>query len=117
MTVGRAVGRRAHWIAVPALAGSFLASCVVFARVSSGPSFTTTLFTWIVAGDFETSVTALVDPLTAVVLLVGAGGGTPIHVYSVGYKQDDPGHPRHLAYLNLFVFSMTMLGLAGNLLL
>ena len=117
MTVGRAVGRRAHWIAVPALAGSFLASCVVFARVSSGPSFTTTLFTWIVAGDFETSVTALVDPLTAVMLLVVTGVGTLIHVYSVGYMHDDPGYARYFAYLNLFVFSMTMLVLAGNFLL
>ena len=117
MTVGRAVGRRAHWIAVPALAGSFLASCVVFARVSSGPSFTTTLFTWIVAGDFETSVTALVDPLTAVMLLVVTGVGTLIHVYSAGYMHDDPGYARYFAYLNLFVFSMTMLVLAGNFLL
>jgi NADH-quinone oxidoreductase subunit L len=117
MAVGRAIGRRAHWIAVPALAGSFLAACVVFARVWSGPSFTTTLFTWIVAGDFETSVTALVDPLTGVMLLVVTGVGLLIHVYSVGYMHGDPGYARFFAYLNLFVFSMTMLVLAGNFLL
>src|SRR5439155_227005 len=52
MAFGRAIGRRAHWIAVPALAASFLASCLVFARVWSGAAFTSTLFTWIVAGDF-----------------------------------------------------------------
>ena len=114
---GRVIGRRAHWIAVPALAGSFLASCAVFARVSGGEAFSATLFRWIVAGDFETAVTAWVDPLTGVMLLVVTGVGFLIHLYSVGYMHDDPGYARYFAYLNLFVFSMTMLVLAGNFLL
>ena len=114
---GRIIGRRAHWVAVPVLAGSFLASCVIFARVSSGGSFTATAFRWIVAGDFETAVTAFVDPLTGVMLLIVTGVGFLIHLYSVGYMHDDPGYARFFAYLNLFVFSMTMLVLAGNFLL
>jgi NADH-quinone oxidoreductase subunit L len=117
MVFGRVIGRRAHWIAVPALLGSFIASCAVFTRVWSGESFTTTLFTWIVAGDFETSVTALVDPLTGVMLLVVTGVGALIHIYSIGYMHGDDGYARFFAYLNLFVFSMTMLVLAGNFLL
>ena len=115
--LGRLIGRRAHWIAVPALAGSFLASCAVASRAWSGGAFTTTLFTWIVAGDFETDVTAYVDSLTAVMLLVVTGVGFLIHLYSAGYMHDDPGYARFFAYLNLFVFSMTMLVLAGNFLL
>jgi NADH-quinone oxidoreductase subunit L len=114
---GRLTGRRAHWIAVPALAGSFLASCSVAASAWSGPPLSTTLFSWIVAGDFETGVTAYVDPLTAVMLLVVTGVGFLIHLYSIGYMHDDPGYARFFAYLNLFVFSMTMLVLAGNFLL
>ena len=114
---GRLTGRRAHWIAVSALAGSFLASCTVASQVWSSGSFTTTLFTWIVAGDFETGVTAYVDPLTAVMLLVVTGVGFLIHLYSTGYMRDDPGYARFFAYLNLFVFSMTMLVLAGDFLL
>src|SRR5439155_1278078 len=117
MVFGRVIGRSAHWIAVPALVASFLGSCVVFARVWSGQAFTTTLFTWIVAADFETTVVALVDPLTGVMLLVVTGVGMLIHIYSVGYMHDDPGYARYFAYLNLFVFSMTMLVLAGNFLL
>src|SRR5213594_401459 len=117
MVFGRVIGRSAHWIAVPALVASFLGSCVVFARVWSGQAFTTTLFTWIVAADFETTVVALVDPLTGVMLLVVTGVGMLIHVYSIGYMHDDPGYARFFAYLNLFVFSMTMLVLAGNFLL
>jgi NADH-quinone oxidoreductase subunit L len=117
MLFGRLIGRRAHLVAVPALLGSFLAACAVFGRVWNGQSFSTTLFPWIVAGDFDAWVTAHVDPLTGVMLLVVTGVGFLIHVYSVGYMHDDPGYARFFGYLNLFVFSMTMLVLAGNFLL
>jgi NADH-quinone oxidoreductase subunit L len=115
--LGRFTGRRAHWIAVPALAGSFLAAWSVFLRVWRGERLDPRLFPWIVAGDFQTWVTAHVDPLTGVMLLVVTGVGFLIHLYSVGYMHDDPGYPRFFAYLNLFVFSMTMLVLAGDFLL
>ena len=113
---GRWIGRRAHWIAVPALAGSFLLSCAVFLRVWHGETFTGDLFPWIQAGAFTTSVTAQVDSLSAVMLLVVTGVGFLIHLYSVGYMHGDPGFARYFAYLNLFVFSMIMLVLAGNFL-
>src|SRR5689334_25363526 len=117
MVFGGITGKRAHWLAVPALLGSFAASCAVFARVWSGPAFSSTLFSWIVAGDFEAGVTASVDSLTAIMLLVVTGVGFLIHLYSIGYMHDDPGYARFFAYLNLFVFSMTMLVLSGNFLL
>src|SRR5437660_7424966 len=117
MIFGRVIGRYAHWIALPALAGSFVASCVLFSRVASGETFTATLFPWVSAGDFETSVAAYVDPLTGIMLLVVTGVGALIHLYSVGYMHDDPGYPRYFAYMHLVVFSMTMLVLAGNFLL
>ena len=114
---GRSTGHRAHWIAVPALGASFLFACAVAARVWSGAPFITTLGAWIVAGEFETGITAYVDNLSAVMLLVVTGVGFLIHLYSVGYMHGDPGYARFFAYLNLFVFSMTMLVLAGNFLL
>ena len=117
MFFGRLTGHRAHWIAVPALFGSFLVSCAVAVRVFSGEPFTSSLGPWIVAGDFETSISAYVDNLTGVMLLVVTGVGFLIHLYSMGYMHDDPGYARFFAYLNLFVFSMTMLVLAGNFLL
>jgi NADH-quinone oxidoreductase subunit L len=113
---GRFTGHRAHWIAAPAAGGSFIAACTVFGRVARGESFAGPLFPWIAAGDFQVSVTALVDPLSAVMLLVVTGVGFLIHVYSIGYMHGDPGYARFFAYLNLFVFSMTMLVLAGNFL-
>ena len=114
---GRITGRRAHWIAVPALAGSFVASWMVFSQVWGGRPLTAQLAPWIVAGEFDTWITAHVDQLTGVMLLVVTGVGFLIHLYSVGYMHGDPGYARFFAYLNLFVFSMTMLVLAGNFLL
>ena len=114
---GRLLRQRAHWIAVPALFASFFAAWSVFSHVASTGAFSARLFPWIVAGDFEMWVLVNVDQLTAVLLLVVTGVGSLIHLYSVGYMHGDPGYPRFFAYLNLFVFSMTMLVLAGNFLL
>ena len=113
---GRVVGHQAHWIAVPALAASFLTSCAVFARVWSGETFVGELFPWIAAGTFKAGLTVQVDQLTAVMLLVVTGVGFLIHLYSAGYMHGDPGYARFFTYLNLFVFSMVMLVLAGNFL-
>jgi NADH-quinone oxidoreductase subunit L len=113
---GRIIGHKAHWIAVPALFAAFVTACFVFARVWHGETWVGDLFPWVVAGAFKTAVTAQVDQLTAVMLLVVTGVGFLIHVYSAGYMHDDPDYPRFFTYLNLFVFSMVMLVLAGNFL-
>ena len=113
---GRFIGHRAHWIAVPALLASFVTSCMVFGRVWHGETWTGDLFPWVVAGSFKAPLTAQVDQLTAVMLLVVTGVGFLIHLYSAGYMHDDDGYARFFTYLNLFVFSMVMLVLAGNFL-
>ena len=56
----------------------------------------------------------LLDPLSAVMILVVTGIGFLIHVYSVGYMAHDTGYYRFFGYLNLFVFFMLMLVLANN---
>jgi NADH-quinone oxidoreductase subunit L len=115
--LGRLIGRRAHWVAVPASLASFVASCFVFNRVWHGETWTGDLFPWIVAGPFKTAVAAQVDQLAAVMLLVVTGVSFLIHVYSVGYMHDDDGYARFFTYMNLFVFSMVMLVLASNFLI
>src|SRR6266487_1801300 len=114
---GRITGRFAHWIAVPALALSFVCSYLVFMRVLHGETYVGQLFPWISAGSFTTAVAVQVDQLSAVMLLVVTGVGFLIHAYSVGYMHGDDGYARFFTYLNLFVFSMVMLVLAANFLL
>ncbi len=115
--LGRLTGRFAHWIAVPAPGLSFLASCLVFARVLHGETYVGQLFPWISAGGFRTAVAVQVDQLSAVMLLVVTGVGFLIHLYSAGYMHGDAGFARFFTYLNLFVFSMVMLVLAADFLL
>ncbi|HYS92783.1 MAG TPA: NADH-quinone oxidoreductase subunit L [Candidatus Acidoferrales bacterium] len=114
---GRRTGHLAHWVAVPALGLGFVTSCLVFARVLHGETYVGQLFPWINAGAFTTAVAVQVDQLTAIMLLVVTGVGFLIHLYSAGYMHDDPGFARFFTYLNLFVFSMVMLVLAGDFLL
>jgi NADH-quinone oxidoreductase subunit L len=113
---GRRTGHLAHAVAVPALGLAFLTSCFIFARVLHGETYMGQLFPWISAGAFQTAVAVQVDQLTAVMLLVVTGVGFLIHLYSAGYMHGDPGYARFFTYLNLFVFSMVMLVLAGDFL-
>ncbi len=69
---------------------------------------------WIRAGGFSADFTFYLDQLSLVMLLVVTGVGFLIHIYSVGYMHDDPSYYRFFSYLNLFMFFMLTLVLAGN---
>jgi NADH-quinone oxidoreductase subunit L len=69
---------------------------------------------WINAGLLHINFSFVLDQLSLVMLLVVTGVGFLIHVYSVGYMSDDKGYARYFSYLNLFLFFMTVLVLAGN---
>jgi len=72
---------------------------------------------WISAGSLHVDFGCVLDPLSLVMLLIVTGVGFLIHVYSVGYMAHEDGYWRFFAYLNLFLFFMTVLVLAGNALL
>jgi len=72
---------------------------------------------WLSLGSLHIDFSLVLDQLSLVMLLVVTGVGLLIHIYSVGYMRDDPGYARYFCYLNLFLFFMTTLVLAGNFLL
>jgi NADH-quinone oxidoreductase subunit L len=72
---------------------------------------------WIRSGSFSADFAFYLDQLSLVMLLVVTGVGFLIHVYSVGYMWDDPSYYRFFSYLNLFMFFMLTLVLAGNYLM
>ena len=78
---------------------------------------TQTLYTWLQVGDFRADVRLMLDPLSAVMMLVVTGVGFLIHAYSTGYMGHEKAYGRYFAYLNLFTFSMLTLVLADNFLL
>jgi NADH-quinone oxidoreductase subunit L len=73
-----------------------------------------TLYNWVTAGSFTLDLSILVDPLSVFMLLIVTGVGFVIHVYSVGYMKEDPEFSRFFAYLNLFIFAMSVLVLAAD---
>ena len=74
----------------------------------------TTLFSWMPVGDLQVDAALLLDPLSIVMTLIITGVGSLIHIFSVGYMKEDPGYPRYMAYLNLFVFFMLILVLGSS---
>jgi NADH-quinone oxidoreductase subunit L len=71
-------------------------------------------FAWMPVGDLQVDAAFQLDQLSMVMILIVTGVGMLIHIFSVGYMQDDPGYPRYFAYLNLFVFFMLVLVLGAN---
>jgi NADH-quinone oxidoreductase subunit L len=73
------------------------------------------LFPWIISGDLQVSWSLRVDTLTAVMLVVVNTVSSLVHLYSIGYMDEDPNRPRFFGYLSLFTFAMLMLVTADNL--
>lgn len=117
---GRRVFRdKAHFLGVGSVGLSLLCTLIVVLRVFFYPEHPihSTLYPWIFAGTFSVDMGFLVDPLSAIMLLVVCGVGFLVHVYSIGYMHGDPGYYRFFTYLNLFMTSMLILVLADNYLL
>ncbi len=107
---------KAHWPSCLAIIGSFVLSVFALFDVINGKVINEDLYTWIVSGNFKVSIGFLIDPLTAVMLIVVTGVGSLIHIYSIGYMHGDKGYYRFFSYLSLFVFFMLMLVTANNFL-
>ncbi len=73
------------------------------------------LFPWINSGDLQVAWSLRIDTLTAVMLVVVNTVSSLVHLYSIGYMDEDPHRPRFFGYLSLFTFAMLMLVTADNL--
>jgi len=108
---------KAHWVAIPAILGSFALATSAFIEVLGGNVIEYNAYSWIVSGDFNVTMGFLIDQLSAIMLMVVTSCGSLIFIYSVGYMHGDGGYYRFFAYLSLFIFSMLMLVMANNFLL
>jgi NADH-quinone oxidoreductase subunit L len=104
--VTQVVGPLAVW-------ASFIVTVNLFINKVNGDF---TYWTWIKSGNFELPFNLLVDNLSLFMCLVITGVGGLIVTYSVGYMahEDDPSYARFFTYMDVFIFSMLMLVLAGN---
>ena len=108
---------KAHWPSIIAVVGAWLVTVFnVLPQVMAGKIINEDLYTWIASGTFNVSVGFLIDPLTAVMLVVVTTCASLIHIYAVGYMHGDTGYYRFFAYMSLFTFCMLMLVMGNNFL-
>jgi NADH-quinone oxidoreductase subunit L len=104
----------AHTATITGVAVAFIASIVIFLDVLEGNTYNGPVYTWLTSGDYTFEVGFLIDTLTVTMMLVVTSVSLMVHIYTIGYMQDDPGYNRFFSYISLFTFSMLMLVMANN---
>jgi NADH-quinone oxidoreductase subunit L len=114
---GPRLGRAAsHWICIVGVAISTVGSAIILRDVLSGNTYNGDLYVWMTSGGIKFAVGFLIDPLTALMLVVVTFVSLMVHIYTIGYMADDPGYTRFFSYISLFTFSMLMLVMSNNFL-
>jgi NADH-quinone oxidoreductase subunit L len=114
---GKAIGRRgAHLVTILGVLISFIVSAMVLKSVVDGARFNATIYEWMVLGPLKMEVGFLVDGLTAMMMCVVTFVSLMVHIYTIGYMEEDEGYNRFFGYISLFTFSMLMLVMSNNFL-
>ncbi|MBB4844938.1 NADH-quinone oxidoreductase subunit L [Paucibacter oligotrophus] len=115
---GKQVGRRgAHSVTILGVLISFILSVMTLkAVINDGAHFNQTIYEWMVVGGLKMEVGFLVDGLTAMMMCVVTFVSLMVHIYTIGYMEEDPGYQRFFSYISLFTFSMLMLVMSNNML-
>ena len=104
----------AHGATIAGVAIAFIASLFIFQDVQAGNTFNGPVYQWLAAGEYTFEVGFLIDPLTVTMMLVVTFVSLMVHIYTIGYMQDDPGYNRFFSYIALFTFAMLMLVMSNN---
>ena len=115
---GKQIGRaNAHRITILGVAIAFVLSAMtLLSVVNDGAHFSGTVYEWMNAGGLKMEVGFLIDGLTAMMMCVVTFVSLMVHIYTIGYMQEDPGYQRFFSYISLFTFSMLMLVMSNNFL-
>ncbi|MEO3692358.1 NADH-quinone oxidoreductase subunit L [Roseateles paludis] len=115
---GKLIGRRgAHTVTILGVLVAFILSAMTLKDVASdGARFSGTVYEWMTLGGLKMEVGFLIDGLTAMMMCVVTFVSLMVHIYTIGYMEEDPGYQRFFSYISLFTFSMLMLVMSNNLL-
>jgi NADH-quinone oxidoreductase subunit L len=114
--LGRQVSRRgSHVLTISLVAVSAIGSLMVLRDVLNGHTFDGTVYTWSIIGQTKLVIGFLIDPLSALMMVVVTSVSLMVHIYTIGYMSEDPGYQRFFAYISLFTFSMLMLVMSNNM--
>jgi NADH-quinone oxidoreductase subunit L len=115
---GNRIGRTlSHSLTILGVLVAFMLSALTLKSVAmDGARFNETLYTWMVVGGLKMEIGFLVDGLTAMMMCVVTFVSLMVHVYTIGYMEEDEGYNRFFAYISLFTFAMLMLVMSNNML-
>ena len=115
---GNKIGRGlTHSLTILGVFIAFVLSAMTLQSVAmDGARFNETLYTWMVVGDLKMEIGFMVDGLTAMMMCVVTFVSLMVHLYTIGYMQEDEGYNRFFSYISLFTFSMLMLVMSNNML-
>ena len=115
---GNWIGRRlSHTLTILGVLIAFVLSAMTLKSVAlDGARLNETLYTWMVVGDLKMEVGFMIDGLTAMMMCVVTFVSLMVHIYTIGYMDEDEGYNRFFAYISLFTFSMLMLVMSNNML-
>nr|WP_315203944.1 NADH-quinone oxidoreductase subunit L [uncultured Albidiferax sp.] len=115
---GNVIGRRAsHTLTILGVLIAFVLSAMTLnSVVNDGARFNETLYTWMDVGGLRMEIGFMVDGLTAMMMCVVTFVSLMVHIYTIGYMEEDAGYNRFFAYISLFTFSMLMLVMSNNML-
>ncbi len=115
---GNWLGRRiTHSLTILGVLVAFILSAQTLWSVAvDGARFNETLYTWMVVGGLKMEIGFLVDGLTAMMMCVVTFVSLMVHIYTIGYMEEDEGYNRFFSYISLFTFSMLMLVMSNNML-
>lgn len=114
---GKLIGRRgAHAITILGVLVSFILSALTLSDVIDGARFNATVYEWMTLGALKMEIGFMVDGLTAMMMCVVTFVSLMVHIYTIGYMEEDPGYQRFFSYISLFTFSMLMLVMSNNFL-
>jgi NADH-quinone oxidoreductase subunit L len=105
-----------HSVTILGVLISFILSAMTLNDVLHGASFNATIYNWMTVAGLKLEVGFLIDSLTAMMMCVVTFVSLMVHIYTIGYMQEDEGYNRFFAYISLFTFSMLMLVMANNFL-
>ena len=108
--------RAAHTVTILGMLVATVGAVVVFYDVLQGHTYNGPVYTWLVSGATQFEIGFLIDRLSALMMVVVTFVSLMVHVYTIGYMQDDPGYNRFFSYISLFTFSMLMLVMSNNFL-
>jgi NADH-quinone oxidoreductase subunit L len=103
-----------HVLTIFGVAASFALSAFVLNDAMSSVPYNETVYSWMKSGNFSFEIGFLIDRLSAMMMVVVTFVSLMVHIYTIGYMEEDEGYTRFFSYISLFTFAMLMLVMSNN---